>query len=176
MRYFKLYEEYEEYDETEEEIIGVHDDAYIEIYPEDRIVNTNSTIIRKIDVTDQLDISSKPKGMWYSIGTEWLDYVRDNLPNREEQNVLRVDIDEWRMCILKTYQEKKDFENKYGLKSQWGEKNNTIDQIDWTRVGEDYSGIEIINPWGDIGHWLNPWDISSGCIWKPNAIKSYELL
>ena len=51
-----------------------------------------------------------------------------------------------------------------------------IDVIDWELVGDDYYGIEITHPYGEIGSWISTWDISSGCVWNPRAIESVEKL
>lgn len=54
--------------------------------------------------------------------------------------------------------------------------DDIVDRIDWERVSARYDGIEIDKPWGPVGHWLNAWDVSSGCIWNKRAVENVTKL
>ena len=66
-----------------------------------------------------------------------------------------------------------EFEELYGI-VKYGD--DVVSDINWFKVQldlmkENKYGIEIIAPFGFIGSWLRPWDISSGCVWGEKAIK-----
>lgn len=152
----------------------VSDDILCEIYEEDRIINTSEEEIIPRSVDNTGWVSFKPMGLWYSMGTEWIDWCRSEEGNSNwvKDNTFSIEVDEYMILILETPEEKREFEEEYGFKN----KNGYVCHINWGRVAEKYYGIEIHKPWGPIGHWLNPWDISSGCIWNERAIKRIEKL
>jgi GNAT superfamily N-acetyltransferase len=125
----------------------------------------------------------KPKGLWYSLGDSWANYVFYSYPQRSSEycclhkievsdKVLRLD------TIEKCYQ----FTDKYGFTIHNPYFVNDPN-IAWDRVALDYSGIEITKPheWSRISDsrklfWMYGWDVPSGCIWNQDGIKSIKLL
>jgi hypothetical protein len=68
------------------------------------------------------------------------------------------------------------FEEKFGITNPML-RRNVVTDIDWNAVErEGWHGIEIHDPYGEIGSWLRTWDISSGCIWNKDAIKKIDKL
>jgi len=93
-------------------------------------------------------------------------------------------IDESRMLVIETFIQLESFCKKYTIhkENHW----ETWNTIDWKKVKEDYSGIEIRNyhelKWHNNSWswmhctWLYGWDVSSGCIWDLSIIKASKLL
>jgi hypothetical protein len=157
----------------------VSDDIFCEIYDTDRVINTDDEELVLFDADNDGRVHFKPTGLWYSMGTEWIDWCRSEQgnPEWERKNVFLLEVDDWNVLVLDTPEKRREFEREYGHSSdKFSRENKLINVIDWERVAEDYYGIEIHNPWGPIGHWLNPWDVGSGCIWDKRAIKRVEKL
>ena len=106
-----------------------------------------------------------------------------------------VKIDLSNVLVIKTYQDYVNFNNIYGMKKTFKipkslqESNNDKDSytnklINWKKVSEKYSGIEVKNynkikkqlrkdfMNENISSWLDTFDFSSGCIWDLKAVKS----
>ena len=112
----------------------------------------------------------KPKGLWYGIGSSWIDWVKGEMPEWEYDNVFVLDIDESRMKIIRTPEELIEFDKKYtGDEKGW--------DIDWSMVARDFDGIEIA-PHNYIYRadvdWYRTWDVSSGCIWGDGVIRDIK--
>jgi hypothetical protein len=154
-----------------------------EIKPDDRIIMSGGRRIvprntnQKTVGYDENGIGFKPMGLWYALGTEWIDWVRSNMPDWEQEYLHKLTINKSKILDLDKYGWSK-FEKKYGATNKYYLKNsNVVTDIAWDYVQADgWYGIEIKNPWGDIGSWSRTWDISSGCIWDKRAIKSIKLI
>jgi len=148
--------------------------------PEGRYINTEDEEIEFHPVPlGAQRVGPKPKGLWYSFGSEWVDFARQQMPQWEDDHLFKIEIDERKILRLGADYDMPygKFEEKYAVKEIKNKGTNieyeNVD-IDWKRVAKDYAGIEIQNPWGQIGHWQRPWDVSSGCIWGDGVIKSIE--
>jgi len=116
----------------------------------------------------------KPKGLWYGIGTSWVDWIRSEQPDWEEDYTHIVDVDLSKIKVIRSYDELLKFSDEYSI----GDKP-TGGLIDWAKVASKYSGIEIV-PYIFKARfdllWYYSWDVASGCIWDSNAIKSIKNL
>jgi hypothetical protein len=144
-------------------------------YSNSRIIMSPEDSINFRETTKQ-EKSYKPRGLWYGIGPSWVNWVRNEMPQWEVENVFKIDIDESRMKIIRNYEQLLAFEKEYLVipKEYYGFKT-----IDWVRVAEDYSGIEIA-PYlyeARMNHmWYYGWDVASGCIWGSGVIKNIKRL
>lgn len=140
------------------------------------------------------ELGMKPKGLWYGLGMNWIygaSRFARHLADTYEY-IHKLTINESRVCILDTPEKYVEFTKKYGEKA-----SPRIDWmfINWNKVSKDYSGIETHNPRGVVGdlgrqvevdgnkidtmsyfNWLLSWDVSGGCIWAEDAIKSIDLV
>lgn len=138
------------------------------ILPKERIIMSPNNKIHFKNIK-QLYKRNKPQGLWYSIGREWIDWVRQNYPEWEYDVIFAIELNFSKILVIKTVQDRKDFENKYGI---WDEHFKCYFKIDWPTVGKLYSGIELLVPLGgEIGNWNKTWDIKSGCVWNKSGIK-----
>jgi hypothetical protein len=118
-------------------------------------------------------VGFKPKGLWYSCGSEWDDWCRYEMPQgiTGSPHVYRIEVNLSRMLVIRNDDDFESFVSKYRVfKSGFG-------LIDWPRVARDYDGIEIC-PYQQqrrmSSDWYYPWDVASGCIWGSGAFKSVE--
>lgn len=113
----------------------------------------------------------KPKGLWYAIGYESIEWCKNEMPEWIEPYLHEIIVDESKILIISNIRQFEEFEDKFGRVV----KPFDFNYIDWIKVSEKYSGIEI-NPylWAKRLHsksiWYYGWDIASGCIWKSDAI------
>lgn len=159
----------------------VSDDIYniiSEKYPNGRIIMNNnidaenSSEINYTPTQQENETKMKPNGLWYAIGSEWIDWVRGEMPHWEGENAFVVDIDESKILKIDTFEKLLAFDKEYGLKVMKGLK---LTGINWSEVAKRYGGIEIA-PYIYKGrfeiNWYYGWDVASGCIWGDGVIKS----
>ena len=162
------------------DISEVSDEGYKLIqknYSESRLIMTKNDFIefKPMSIKDQ-EVRAKPKGLWYGVGTSWIDWVRSEMPEWEVDNVFKIDIDESKVKIIRNIEELIEFDEEYGLEFEkyvgLGWRN-----IDWAKVANDWGGIEI-SPYiyearMDF-NWYYGWDVASGCIWSDGIITKIE--
>jgi hypothetical protein len=136
-----------------------------------RTINTASKEIVKRHWYNLPEHSIKPRGLWYSIGDEWIEWVRKNMPEWEHSYNHTIVVDESKLLIISTFIELEAFISAY-KKDEYN--------IDWKAIRSRYMGIEFRN-YGDIRHrtfdkfnilYTFYWglDCSCGCIWNMNCI------
>lgn len=124
--------------------------------------------------------AGKPRGLWYSCGREWIDWLKYTMPQwaANIQYVYEIELSDQNL-VLTNKKEILDFQKKYGGPSKFF---GTI--INWKMFqSEGYSGIEIC-PYdkelsfeiGLYSMWYSAWDVSSGCIWDPAGLTSIKLV
>jgi hypothetical protein len=131
----------------------------------------------------------KPRGLWYSIGKEWINWCNSEMPGWISKYNHILDIDTSRILIISTGEDVKRLERKYQGREQEFEKwGNRYITIDWDRLSRDFDGIEIRNyydirfsrdeesrfsetPWHE-NLWFGFWDVPSGCIWNLRSLKA----
>jgi len=118
-------------------------------------------------------IDFKPKGLWFSFGTQWIDFLDRSMFTREEvsnllQHVYDIKTNDSKILTIGMENESLFLET-YGV-----ENDSDIMDVDWKKVASDWSGVEIlINPRELNERWLwSTWDIPSGCVWDISGIKS----
>jgi len=152
----------------------------ISVYGESRIVMSGSLdLIFESKVQKNLDLdipTTKPIGLWYGIGSSWIDWVRNEMPNLERDNLFLLDIDSSRIKTISNDEELLEFNDKY----KWNDSSRyDLRLIDWTKVAKDYDGIEIVPYLHKMRlersvFWYYGWDVASGCIWGDGVIKDIK--
>lgn len=164
--------------ESFKELEEVSDEVYQIIQGEDsdmRVVMTKSENLEFTDRSSNQGLGMKPQGLWYGIGSSWIDWVRSEMPEWEEEHVFKIDVDLSKMVTIRNHEDLLEFDKKFGIDIMGGAYRN----IDWAAVAKKYSGIEIA-PYIYSARmevsWYYTWDVESGCIWKKDAIKSIKRL
>jgi hypothetical protein len=116
-------------------------------------------------------LGTKPAGLWYACGGEWLKFTAEHIQHRliEDRYIYELRIDLSRVLRLRTQKAILAFDAEYGR--PW--EDDTV--IDWARVAEQYAGVEICPYQGNLKmrlFWYYTWDVASGCIWDISAIRS----
>ena len=140
---------------------------------DDKIVMAKKDILPLKFPIEQRNRGPKPKGLWYAIGTEWIDWVRSEMPDWEGEYIYKVNLNPNKILFLESHDDIDKFTRKYKLEKDYSD-TDTFD-INWEKVSSEYSGIEI-SPYQESARyevfWYNGWDVASGCIWKKEGIKS----
>ena len=149
---------------------------------DDRIHNTDKLWIIFKNVPIHLQNSGmKPIGLWFSFGTQWIDWCEDEMPHWIKPfNYQLIIVGN----ILKITNEKEfiDFTNEFGIEQCY--MTMKIKIIDWSKVCSKYDGIEIADVNDNYNYfskfryeqdWYNSWDIGSGCIWNTREVMFNKL-
>ena len=145
-----------------------------------RVVNTpHKELLLNYSYQKNTSYNLKPNGLWYAIGTEWIEWCESEMPHWVHPYCIEIEIDQNKILLIQTLTDLKKFIIEYS--------SNPIDSfytIDWKKLSNECSGIEINNyytlKWRlmnlDIGKgiWLSSWDVSSGCIWDLSIIKNWK--
>jgi hypothetical protein len=147
---------------------------------DDRIINTDveEIVLKEINEDEMISGGFKPKGLWYSFGTQWLSLCKDETYGSGLEilkNNFKLTINECNILKIKNVKEFNDFERKYRYEYGYG--------IDWKKVYKAYDGIEIYNENNfqylfdkKRNKWYDTWDIGSGCIWKNCKITTEKIV
>lgn len=141
------------------------------------VIMTSKPITKLKPIGKQPWNADKPKGLWYGKSTAWIDWVETEMPNWIGKNLYSLEIDKSNVLVIKTAQQMKNFYKKYKNKDAWISFGGNDDYINWERVAQEYDGIEIATYFWKYRHlfpWYYSWDVASGCIWNPKAIKSIK--
>jgi hypothetical protein len=152
----------------------------------------DKSVINKISANDKIHISKedglkfknvpiseqpvyfKPKGLWFSFGTEWVDFIdREYTRNNHSlQNVYDIKTNDSTILTLGKENEEQ-FLNKYGIRNKYDNMD-----VDWSKVATDWDGVEIIINPRELNERMlwSTWDIPSGCIWNIKGITSIRKL
>lgn len=120
----------------------------------------------------------KPKGIWFSVGTAWIDWCQDNWQSWVAKRSVEFDLSACRLKVVKTA-ESKAFEEEYGIPQMPGlPRYPALETPDWARLlAEGYDGIIVPDyrrTWGwdeAQGVWWYGWDCPSGCVWNASKIR-----
>ena len=94
--------------------MAISKEIYGEINPDDKIImSTEEEIIPK-DVSQSPSNSFKPRGLWYAIGTEWVDWVRGNMPEWESDHIYKIELDDSKILHLGEDMSYAEFEQLFG--------------------------------------------------------------
>ena len=146
-------------------------------YNNSRIIMSESIDINFQTKKQKSEPDTKPQGLWYGIGTSWIDWVRSEMPSWERNNIFLIDIDESKIIKISNENELLQFNENY--KSEL--ENTSFSLIDWKKVSKDYEGIEITPYLYKMRFdrrvfWYYSWDVASGCVWGNGVIKNIEKL
>lgn len=114
----------------------------------------------------------KPIGLWYGIGTSWIDWVISNMPDWECENIFEIKLDESKLLKIDNSKVLRDFTFEYS-KPLDHIVNTRFTLIDWNVFCATKGGIEI-NPFISstlYNVWVSTWDVESGCVWDENVIE-----
>lgn len=142
-------------------------------------IHVSTKPISELGITQQSSGSLKPKGLWYGFGDQWINWLKSEMPEwwDEAQYAYKVFPNLANILVINTIEELDQFIDTYNIGRN----------IDWVRVAEEYDGIEFPSysregfrnlAFSSSDHmkymWVYSMDISSGCIWNPNGIKSLK--
>lgn len=126
----------------------------------------------------------KPKGLWYSLGKEWINWCGSEMPHWISKYNHMLDVDISRIFIISTVDDIRRLEKVYqGIDEEFEKWGRGYITIDWDKLSKDFDGIEIRNyydlkfsnysdsPIGGPSIWFNLWDVPSGCIWNLRSLK-----
>jgi hypothetical protein len=119
----------------------------------------------------------KPHGLWYSVGTGWLDFIEKEYshPWKGYRSAMNLSLKKDSILKITNEEEMKEFEKEFSaIEPRFG-----INLISWEKLAKDYKGIEISPYQGRnrrTSQWYYTWDMASGCIWDTSAIKSYDII
>jgi len=119
------------------------------------------------------DITFKPVGLWYAFGWEWIEWCRDSdFAVDRIKHAYRVTLDKKRVLSLQSQDEILEFTTRYQCQ---GNPDFSDAAIDWSRLRNDYAGVENPSYFWDLrfsrkARWYYSWDVASGCVWDPSII------
>lgn len=117
----------------------------------------------------------KPKGLWYALGTGWIDWCISEMPQwLHNTNAFRLKIHADKILFINTLKKLEAFDKKYRQKGKYG-----IERINWLAIAKKYHGVEIAPHFWKRRYdfnfmWYSGWDVASGCIWNKDAIIRIE--
>jgi len=126
----------------------------------------------------------KPKGLWYAQDNEWVEWVAYNMPHWRDEHNLELVVNNDRLLVIDSWEKLLAFQAQYAIGMESRTTMGFV-MIDWERVSERYSGIEVRNyneinakvkeDFSSINQflWFSGWDVNSGCIWDLSAIAGY---
>ena len=161
-----------------------HLESYENLHMSKELITKN-----KLDFTKYFNAPSicKPEGLWYSIGTSWLSWVKSEMPHWEYQFLYELIIDKSKLFIINNSNDLTNFIANYLIPRNSSNSYNyfELNKIDWYKLAKEYSGIEFRNykksyqlqiKYVSIPTWYDGIDVSSGCIWDKNALLSVNLI
>jgi hypothetical protein len=167
-----------EVDIEEEEIENIEptwgklgpDDQWLSNIPQGIMTTASKRKIDKIKDTSKMIAFAGPKpvGLWYTLSSAWIDWMRSEQPSwLEDVNyIYEIKPNYDRILRITSLQELRSFGEEYDAYG-YG--------IDWPTVAVQWDGIEI-NPHqhGYTEEWYRSWDIASGCVWRPSGAQLIE--
>lgn len=143
-------------------------DRFLRIhYPNSRVVITDKENIENVNIT-QTERKPKPKGLWYSLGNEWADFLKFDASDwaKTYNNVFILEIDLKKILKIDSYEMLMEFDRNHSDGNMY---------VDWGKIQKiGYHGVEIIPYQNDARFsipWYYGWDVASGCIWNTDCIK-----
>lgn len=146
------------------------DEIRKKIRPTDRVIMSPREI-RNITSVSAQEIAWKPKGLWYGIGTSWIDWVEREEPGWKGEYIYKIKLAGGVLQITNRQQLQK-FHDDYQAEQVYGGGQF----INWKPVAYKWKGIEIApyQGWARMKlTWYYPWDVASGCIWNAAAISKF---
>ncbi len=160
--------------------VGSKERIHISKEPVTGIRDTTDRV--QADPYDRRGMLAKPTGFWYGFGDEWIYFVKTEMKSFAERlaHTYKVYVDPSKVYSINSKEKLDAFCDEFvespkinGIREHYPK---------WNRVAEKYSGIEI-PVYSELGfrslfrdenyekyYWLYTWDISSGCIWRPDGV------
>jgi hypothetical protein len=156
----------------------------------------------KIDIFDadnHNNVSPKPRGLWFAVGDEWLQFMKKNGFWMNKYNYLyEIEVDMEKLYSIHNLSSLQSFSKNYATNSKYVldiEGVLTTTNIDWNKFTKEnkYSGV-IINPnfkkiyWKHLHklhhvetffkniEWYVTWDVASGAVWNSNCVQNLKLI
>jgi hypothetical protein len=166
----KIIKSFNQFESNKRIFEDVSEIAYSQISMSDRIIMSQDEEIKyRPTPTSEQQPWFKPKGLWYGIGSSWIDWVREEMPRWEKENIFEIEINMENMLILDSGKDIDEFTEEF-------EHSNLIGfhTIDWGKVSLQYGGVEITKKgmWEGLFKWMDTWDVPSGCLWGDNMLLS----
>lgn len=168
--------DYDDYPEDPKKYEKISPETIKKINSRDRIVlGTKDNIDLNFKVPPS-KIGYKPTGLWYGFGTSWIDFIRQEIPDRETEHVFKIEVEYNSEDMITIDNDKTFLWFSKRFKDPENEGRFGNHKINWPEVTKKYKGIEFpiyFNKYRrDLEHdWYYPWDIASGCIWDLSAVK-----
>lgn len=151
---------------------------------------------------DKTTIGKKPKGFWFSIGDEWLQHLKKtNFWINKYNYLYEIELSKENVTIIDNMKGLQELSSDYGVREKFNiEISGNSYMIPFTSKVDWYNFVKktksqgiIISPnlkkqyykyssFNDIFNvfygteWYLSWDIASGVIWDPKAIKNLNLI
>jgi len=124
--------------------------------------------------------TSKPRGLWYACGDEWVRWLKFNMPDwyNGARYLYEIKIDPSKMLMVNDHRKLQALDRIAGkVRSDivdfgHGSGNNVVN---WAVVAKEYGGVEICPRMGGPS-WTGTWDVASGCVWSSEALVDVRLL
>lgn len=123
----------------------------------------------------------KPLGLWYGVGSAWLDWCRSEMPHWIGRYTYALAVRPEKLLAIRTVDELFDFTERFHRAPQWAQGFGLACRlyINWPLVAEQWDGIEIapylwparLDP---RSSWYYGWDCASGCIWRASAVLNFR--
>lgn len=142
-------------------------------------------------------VNGKPFGLWYGVGTQWIDFVVNEMPKGVKTYIYELIVDLPKILVVQDEKHATEIEKEYGVWSDfhkfgWYDPAGAIQHIqhhdngqtvstqrpkliDWQKAGQKYFGVEV-NPEKIYSPWSDRWDVHSGCVWNKSGIISLQLI
>ena len=121
--------------------------------------------------------NKKPNGIWFGIGDSWINWIESDSPKWAKPSVIKIELNLSKILNLRKDSDLRDFEERYLYMER------SMYSADWRRVALTYDGIiHWMHPYGgrflldDPRSFWYGWDVRSGCVWNPAAIKSIKII
>lgn len=109
-------------------------------------------------------LGDKPSGLWYGFGGSWANFVQYDFPKASGNYAYVLDIDPKHILVVKSRADAEYLRETI--------RPNNPGGADWGALIEiGYKGIEVPNP--SIASWIHDqgWDVPSGVLWDPSALR-----
>tara|TARA_Y100000310_G_C20212904_1_gene592166 strand:+ start:27 stop:581 length:555 start_codon:yes stop_codon:yes gene_type:complete len=125
-------------------------------------------------------VGRKPNGLWYecqgSSDMGWKTFCDTGLSTKYSKrydSTYNVVLDDYYILFIPDIHYFDKFTKMYGIPHPVFPRDPEENLINWPKVAEHYSGIEICPYIADRREvtWYYGWDVASGCIWSQQGIK-----
>ena len=145
--------------------------------------DTPITEILSVEQPDQVGLFlDKPFGLWISIDDAWAEFCR-GIDRNPGSHVYQVTLCEGaNLAMIRSLEDLQAFSREFGGHPAIFDKfpgGLEFNIIDWKKVAARHDGIFILRRFSIISldehsHWVNGWDVASGCIWNKAAICDFK--